>query len=69
MSRKGIADINISKKARIKGVRDFNDAIGIPYFHSDVFNYHGVSKEQGWAIIKQDNELFDRRHHNNEDVP
>ncbi|KAF1943307.1 hypothetical protein EJ02DRAFT_343427, partial [Clathrospora elynae] len=44
------------KKARIKGAADFMDAKGIPYFHTNLFEYYNVSKEAGWAIIKQDNE-------------
>jgi hypothetical protein len=68
MSRKGIADIDTPRKSRIKGICEWNDYHSILYFHMDVFRYHNVSKEQGWAISKQDNQAFDRRHHNNEAI-
>jgi hypothetical protein len=54
------------KTSRIKGAADYMKYKGIPFYHSDLFRYNGVSKTRGWAIIQQDNELFDRRHHNNE---
>jgi hypothetical protein len=63
------------KKARIWGAADFNDAMGIPYFHTDLFNFYGVSKQQEWAILKDGLQetvpegltefSFDRSHHNN----
>jgi hypothetical protein len=53
-------------KSRIKGAADYMKYKGIPFHHSDLFRYNGVSKTRGWAIIQQDNELFYRRHHNKE---
>jgi hypothetical protein len=54
------------RKSRIKGAADYMKYKGILFHHIDLFRYNGVSKTRGWAIIQQDNELFDRRHHNNE---
>ncbi|KAF2818032.1 hypothetical protein CC86DRAFT_337635, partial [Ophiobolus disseminans] len=78
MSRMSISDITTPKKARIRGAADFNNAMGIPYFHTDLFRFYGVSKHQGWAILKEgDKEIvpegeaemsFDRRHHNNPSI-
>ncbi|KAF1939052.1 hypothetical protein EJ02DRAFT_382546 [Clathrospora elynae] len=56
------------RKARIKGAADFMNHKGLPYFHTELFRFNGVSKTRGWAILSQDNELFDRQHHNNEGV-
>jgi hypothetical protein len=47
MSKSGISNFDTPKKARIWGAADFNDAMGIPYFHTDLFNFYGVSKQQG----------------------
>lgn len=69
MSRNGIKKFDTPKKARLKGAADYLDYLGVPYLHSDLFKYHGVSKHQGWEILKTDNELFDRTHHNNPVVP
>ena len=68
MSRNGIADIDTPRKSRIKGICEWNDFHNILYFHTDVFRFHNVSKEAGWAILREDNHLFNRRHHNNEAV-
>jgi len=75
MSKNGISNISTPKKARIRGAADFNDAMGIPYYHTDLFKFYGVSKHQGWAILKEGIEeevsedlpgmSFDRTHHNN----
>jgi hypothetical protein len=54
------------KKSRIKGAVDYMKYREIPFYHSDLFRFNGVSKTQGWVILQQDNEQFDRRHHNNE---
>jgi hypothetical protein len=54
MSRKGVFKIDIPKRSRIRGAADDMDAKGIPYSHDDLFKLHDVSKEQGWAILKQD---------------
>ena len=66
MSRRGIPDIDTPKKARIKGAADYLDHLGIKFNHNDLFRYHGISKRQGWAILSQDREQMDRRHHTNE---
>ena len=60
MSKSSILNFDTPKKAGVKGAADFMDAMGIPYYHTDLFKYHNVSKEAGWPIIKQDNEFFDR---------
>ncbi|KAF2818315.1 hypothetical protein CC86DRAFT_472932 [Ophiobolus disseminans] len=75
MSKSGILNITTPKKARIRGAADFNDAMGIPFIHADLFRFYGVSKQQGWAILKEGMEgvveddmpsfAFDRTHHNN----
>tara|TARA_R110002003_G_scaffold1680_4_gene23441 strand:- start:688 stop:915 length:228 start_codon:yes stop_codon:yes gene_type:complete len=64
MSRNGISNIDTQGKPA-SGICDWNDDMGIPYFHTNVFKYHGVSKEAGWAIIKEDRKKIDRAHHNN----
>jgi hypothetical protein len=56
-------------KSRVKGAADFLDWKGIPYHHTDLFAYNGVSKTRGWAILKENNQMYDRRHHNNELLP
>ncbi|KAF1838592.1 hypothetical protein BDW02DRAFT_488834, partial [Decorospora gaudefroyi] len=53
MSKRGISNFDTPKKARIKGAAEFMDAMGIPYFHTDLFKFHHVSKQQGWAILKE----------------
>ncbi|KAH7347983.1 hypothetical protein BKA66DRAFT_477760 [Pyrenochaeta sp. MPI-SDFR-AT-0127] len=78
MRRNGIVNISTPKKARIRGAADFNDAMGISYYHSDLFRFYGVSHHQGWAILKEGIEeevpddlpqfSFDRTHHNNHAV-
>jgi hypothetical protein len=60
MSKKGISNFDTPKKARMKGAADYLDHLGIKFNHNDLFRYHGVSKEQGWAILKQDREQYDR---------
>jgi hypothetical protein len=47
------------KKSRRKGAADYMNYKGIPFHHSNLFRYNGVSKTREWAIIQQDNELFD----------
>jgi hypothetical protein len=79
MSKSGISNFDTPKKARIRGAADFNDAMGIPYFHTNLFNFYGVSKQQGWAILKDGLQetvpegllefSFNRSHHNNPAVP
>ncbi|KAF1947856.1 hypothetical protein EJ02DRAFT_7111 [Clathrospora elynae] len=54
MSKSGIANFDTPKKARILSVADFNDAHGVPYFHTNLFKFYGISKQQGWAILKED---------------
>jgi hypothetical protein len=68
MSRNGIFNIETPRKARIKGAADYMDHLGLKYNHMDLFRYHNVSKEAGWALLRTDQELFDRTHHNNEAV-
>ncbi|KAF1936037.1 hypothetical protein EJ02DRAFT_360094, partial [Clathrospora elynae] len=57
------------KKARMKGAANFNDAMGIPYFYNNLFQYYGVSKQHSYEVLSQDNKLFDCCHHNNKVVP
>lgn len=56
------------RKARLKGAADYLKYNGIPFHHSDLFQYFGVSKTRGWAILQQDSQLFDRRFRHNEGV-
>jgi hypothetical protein len=56
------------KKARIKGAADYMKYKKIPFSHIDLFRFYGVGKTQGWSILQQDSEQFDRRHHSNEVV-
>jgi hypothetical protein len=56
------------KKAQIKSAADYMKFRGTPFHHTDLFRYNSVSKTRGWAILQQDNKLFDQRHHNNEVV-
>ena len=60
MSKKGIQNFSTPQKARLKGAADYMDYKGVSYSHNDLFQYSGVSKEQGWAILKEDIERFDR---------
>jgi hypothetical protein len=79
MSNSGITHLTTPKKARIRGAADFNNAHSIPYFHTDLFKFYEVSKQQGWAILKEGfekqpgeadpNISFDRGHHNNPSIP
>ncbi|KAF2629187.1 hypothetical protein BU25DRAFT_465246 [Macroventuria anomochaeta] len=66
MSRQGIANFTTPQKAWIKGAADYMDHLGIKYSHNDLFKYHGMNKQQGWAILKEDLELANRTHHNSE---
>jgi hypothetical protein len=66
MTKKGILNVDTPRKSHIKGICEWNDYHGIPYFHTDDFRYHKVSKEVGWTILREDNQEFDRQHHNNE---
>jgi hypothetical protein len=66
MSRNGISNIDTLKRSRIKGAAEYMDAKGIPYSHNDLFKFHDVSKEQGWAILKQDSWTADRRYEHSE---
>ena len=52
------------RKARVKGAIDYMEARGILHFKVDVFRFNGVSKTRGWEMLKNDNELDDRQHHN-----
>ncbi|KAF2828250.1 hypothetical protein CC86DRAFT_445221 [Ophiobolus disseminans] len=75
MSKSGILNITTPKKARIRGAADFNNAMGIPFIHADLFRFYSVSKQQGWAILKEGMEgvveddmpsfAFDCTHYNN----
>jgi hypothetical protein len=58
--RPGFPNSSSPKKARIKGVRDFNETFGIPYFKTDLFKYYGVSPRRGYEILAEDNPLADR---------
>ena len=64
MSKKGTCNFDTPKKARIKGAAEFMDAKGIPYLHTELFNFYNVSKQQGWAILKEHATEHDRTHHN-----
>ncbi|EDU42948.1 HMG box protein [Pyrenophora tritici-repentis] len=64
MSKSGISNFDTPKKARIKGAAEFMDAKGIPYLHTDLFAFNHVSKQQGWAILKEKGVEHDRTHHN-----
>jgi hypothetical protein len=65
MSKSGISNFDTLKKARIKGAAEFMDAMGILYYHTDLFNFHNVSNQQGWAILKQKEPKHDQTHYNN----
>jgi hypothetical protein len=65
MSRSGISNIHTPQKARIKGAAEFIDAIGIEYFKTDLFNFHNVSRQQGYAILTEPDQTDDRRLSNN----
>jgi hypothetical protein len=52
-SRSGIGDIYTQKKARIKGAAEFMDAVSIEYFKTDLFNFHNVSQQKGYAILAE----------------
>ena len=54
MPRNGISSIDTPTKARIRGAAEFMDAMGIPYFHTDLFNFNNVSKQAGWDILKEE---------------
>jgi hypothetical protein len=47
MSKSGILNFDTHKKACIKGAADYMDAKDIPYFHTNLFAYHNISKEAG----------------------
>ena len=52
-------------KARLKGVAEFNNAYGIPYFRTQLFYYYRVKPRIGYRILTEDNQAFDRtRAHN-----
>ena len=68
MSGNTIPQCDTPRKARIKGAADYMKYKGIPFHHTDLFKYYGVSKNRGWQILKHDNEQFDRRHHHNDVV-
>jgi hypothetical protein len=40
------------------------DAMGIPYYHTDLLNFHNVSNQQRWAILKQIESEHDWTYHN-----
>jgi hypothetical protein len=69
MSRSGVSNFDTRKKARIKGAAEYMDAENIPYSHNDLFRFYDVSKEQGWAILKEESMAADRTHHNSELTP
>jgi hypothetical protein len=69
MSQSTIQHHDTLRKARVKGAADYMKYRYIPFTHIDLFRFNNVSKHRGWAMLKEDNELFDRRHHNNEVVP
>jgi hypothetical protein len=62
MSRKGTSKVDTLKRSRSKGVAEYIDVKRIPYSHNDLFNFHDVSKEQGWAMLEQDSWTADQRH-------
>ncbi|EPE03389.1 hmg box protein [Ophiostoma piceae UAMH 11346] len=51
------------KKNRIQGICDFLDHKKIPYSHSDVFRFEGVSHTTGWKILREPRELEGRTFH------
>ena len=53
------------KKAKILGAVEYMEAKGIHHYKQDIFDFFGVSKARGWAIIKEDSA---RRHHNRADI-
>jgi hypothetical protein len=65
MSKRGISHVDTPRKARIKGAAEFMDAMGIQYFKTDLFNFHNVSRQQGYAILAESEQADDRRleHH------
>jgi hypothetical protein len=65
MSRSGISNIPIQKKKPIKGTSEFMNAIGIEYFKTDLFNFHNVLRQQGYAILAEPDQAEDRRLGNN----
>jgi hypothetical protein len=44
----------------VKGAAEYMDAMGIPYSHNDLFRFNNMSKEQGWAILKEEKRSDDR---------
>ena len=51
------------KKARVRGTIDYLEANGIPHFKSRVFQFHGVGKNAGWKILREDKHQDSRTHH------
>jgi hypothetical protein len=43
----------------VKGAADYIKYWNIPFTHYDFFRFNNVLKHQGWAMLKEDNELFD----------
>jgi hypothetical protein len=69
MSKRTLSQLDTPKKARIKGAAAFMDAKGIPYFHSELFNFFDVSKHQGWRILAEPNQADDWRLQHNPKKP
>jgi hypothetical protein len=65
MSENSFCQYDTPTKARVRGAVEFLEAKGIPHFKQEVFDFFGVSKARGWAIL--DN-TSDRRHHNDPEV-
>ncbi|KAF1942480.1 hypothetical protein EJ02DRAFT_443979 [Clathrospora elynae] len=53
MSQSGISYFDTPKKARMKGAANFNNAMGIPYFYNNLFQYYGVSKQRGYEVVPE----------------
>ncbi|KAF1943489.1 hypothetical protein EJ02DRAFT_331281, partial [Clathrospora elynae] len=51
MSKSGISNLSIPKRACIWGAADFCNVMGLPYYHTNLFNFYGISKHQGWAVL------------------
>jgi hypothetical protein len=43
----------------VKGAADYMKYRNIPFTHIDLFRFNNVSKHRGWAMLKEDNKLFD----------
>ncbi|KNG52861.1 hypothetical protein TW65_09314 [Stemphylium lycopersici] len=59
MSKKGICNFDMPKKARIKGAAEFMDAKGIPYLHTELFNFYN-RRGRKLKLSQKDLEKCDR---------